>query len=382
VRIAVKGFDPSPMSPAELDLARSLVADAMAAGAVGLSLGLMYVPECHMGASELTALMTEAARAGGLVSVHMRGEGASLLASVQEALSLARQAGAPLNISHLKAASQENWGAGLQRAIGAIADARATGQDVTCDAYPYAAGATMLQTLLPPEYQLEGLARLRESAHRERLRALLGRPGEGWDNLALSLGWQAAVVSATGHPDNKDCVGRSIADIAAERGGDPTVCLCDILLADEGRTAMVLHSMSPQDVDTVLSLPWSMVISDAIYPPGGQPHPRMYGAFPRMLRRALDGLMPLEQAVRKMTALPALRAGLADRGLLRRGLRADLVLFDEATVADRATYKHPAQTPTGIPWVFVGGQPAVAQGSIVNTTLGKYTERQVPTHGF
>ena len=382
VRIAVKGFDPAPMTAGELATARSMVIDAMAAGAVGLSLGLMYVPECHMPAPELIALMEEAGRAGGLVSAHIRGEGASLPQSVQEVLSLARQANVPLNISHLKAASRENWGQGLCRAIQSIEQARSAGQDVTADAYPYDAGATMLQTLLPPQFQGDALHILAQPAQRDALKLLLAHPGDGWDNLALSLGWQTAVVSAVAHEENMGCVGQSIADIATQQQRDPVDCLCDILLRDDGRTAMVLHSMSAQDVRTVLRLPWTMVVSDAIYPPGGQPHPRVYGAFPRVLRWALDGLMPLEQAVRKMTALPARRAGLADRGQLRPGMRADLVLFEEASVSDRATYEQPRQTPVGILWVFIGGQAAVAQGRLLHNTLGNYTERQVPTNGF
>lgn len=382
VRIAVKGFDPTPMTVAELDHAQAMVADAMAAGAVGLSLGLMYVPECHMPPTEVVALMAEAARAGGLVSAHIRGEGASLLQSVQEVLSLARQAQASLNISHLKAASRENWGAGLRRVIGTIQQARDAGQDVTADAYPYTAGATMLQTLLPPRYQGDALGLLAQPTHRDAMKRLLAQPGDGWDNLALSLGWQAAVVSTVVHSENASCVGKSIAAIAEEQARDPVDCLCDILRRDEGQTAMVLHSMSPEDVRTVLGLPWSMVVSDAIYPPGGQPHPRVYGAFPRMLRWTLDGLMPLEQAIRKMTSLPAFRAGFSDRGLLHPGLRADIVLFDESTLADRASYDQPRQFPAGIPWVFIGGRAAVAQGNIVNDTLGNYTERQVPTNGF
>ncbi len=381
VRIAIKGFDTAPMTAGELERARDLVRDAMAAGAVGLSLGLMYTPERYMPRAELVALMGEAARAGGLVSAHIRGEGASLLASVREALDLAKESGAALNISHLKAAARESWGQTLRRAIDAMEDARAAGQDVTCDVYPYTAGATMLQTLLPPQYQGGGLALLRGAQHRESLRRQLACHHDDWDNLALSLGWEAAVVTAA-HADDAACVGLSVAAIAARRGVDPVDCLCDLLLRSDGQAAMVLHSMSPDDMAMVLALSYSMVISDAIHPPAGLPHPRAYGAFPRALRLAGEGALPMEQMVRKMTAMPARRAGFADRGLLQPGLRADIVLFDGRAVGDRATYEDPAQAPSGIPWVFIGGRPAVAHGRIVNDQLGQYTERKGSTHGF
>ncbi len=381
VRIAIKGFDPAPMTAGELERACGLVRDAIAAGAVGLTLGLMYTPERHMPRSELVALMGEAALAGGLVSAHIRGEGASLLASVREALDLAKRSGAAFNISHLKAAARESWGQTLRQAIDAIEDARAASQDVTCDVYPYTAGATMLQTLLPPQYQGGGLALLREARHRERLRSQLAQPHDDWDNLALSLGWEAAVITAA-HADDADCVGLSIAAMAACRGVAPVDCLCELLLRSDGQAAMVLHSMSPDDMAMVLALPYSMVISDAIHPPAGLPHPRAYGAFPRALRMSGDGALPMEQMVRKMTAMPARRAGFADRGLLQPGLRADIVLFDGRTVGYRTTYEDPTQAPRGIPWVFIGGRPAVAHGRIVNDQLGQYAERKGSTHGF
>lgn len=381
VRIAVKGFEPGPLSPSELDRAKGHIAEAMEEGALGLSFGLLYAPDCYNAADELIALAAEAGRGGGLVATHIRGEGDSLPASVAEVLSIAEQAGVPLHISHFKAASRACWGETFARTIDLIEDARARGQDVTCDVYPYTAGATMLMTLLPPAFLAGGteamLERLANGGERRRLKAELARVHDGWDNLALSLGWNSFVVSSAHAGGNRRHVGRSIEDIAASNAADAVDCLCDILLADGGTTGMVLHCMSPADVRRALALPWSMVVSDAIYPPSGLPHPRLWGAFPRVIREYVSGerALSLEQAVRKMSALPAARMGLADRGMVRPGLRADLLLFNPEHVADRATYAAPAQASAGMDLVLVGGAAAVRDGRLTGCRNGHYTGR-------
>lgn len=382
VRIAVKGFEPGPMTKMEMDRAKASIAEAMDAGAMGLSLGLMYSPECNYTAGELTALAGVAGKHGGIVAAHIRGEGASLESSVQEVIAIAEWAAVPLHISHFKAAGRSNWGGALRRAIGLIEAARSRGQDVTCDVYPYSAGATMLLTVLPPHYIAGGMAAaletLKSPIAREKLRAELSEPHADWDNLVLDLGWDRVVISYAAHPDNRSIIGCSIAQIAAERGRDEADCLCDILISEQGRAGMVMHSMSPDDVATVLALPYSLVASDSIYPPSGNPHPRLYGAFPRVLREFVreKRVLTLPQAVRKMTSMPAERVGLKYRGLIKPGYIADLLAFWQYAPADAATYEAPAQLARGIDYAFIGGREVIHEGVIQNSKYGKFLKRQ------
>jgi N-acyl-D-aspartate/D-glutamate deacylase len=382
IRIAVKGFDPSPMTAREMDRAVGHVAEAMDAGAVGLSLGLMYAPECFYSQEELVKLARAAGGRGGLLAAHIRGEGGSLVSSVAEAIEIARRAEAPLNVSHFKAAGRGNWGRVLREAIELVERARGRGQDVTCDAYPYAAGSTMLLTLLPPALLAGGvgaaLKALESAAARGRLREELSRPHGDWDNLMCDLGWENVVVSSASRPENARCIGKSIRQIAGERCEDEVDCLCDILISEEGGAGMVIHSMSLEDVQEVLRLPWCSVVSDAIYPPSGNPHPRLYGAFPRVIREFVRErrALTLPEAVAKMTSQPARRVGLAGRGLIRRGYAADLLLFRPENVADEATYEDPKRLARGFDYVFIGGRAAILDGKLQNGKYGTYLERR------
>lgn len=381
VRIAVKGFDPSPMTAREMDAAKGYISEAMDSGALGLSLGLMYSPECHYSADELTELATAAARRGGILTAHIRGEGNSLAASISEVIAIAGRAGIPLNISHFKAAGRSNWGGTLDKAIELIERARGRGMDVTCDAYPYCAGSTMLLTVLPPAFLSGGVAAmlktLRSREGRARLAAEFQREHAGWDNLAMDLGWDRVVVSSAERPENTECIGKSIRQIAIERHMDEIDCLCDVLVSEEGRAGMVMHSMSPEDVERVLGLPWCSLISDSIYPPSGNPHPRLYGAFPRFIREFVleKRSLRMEEAVRKMTSQPARRMGLKGRGLVRPGYAADFLIFRPEEFGDAATYDDPKQTARGMRHVFIGGNEAVRDGRIQGK-YGTFLERE------
>ena len=290
VRIAVKGFDQSPMSAGEMDMAKEYLGEAMQSGAVGLSMGIMYAPECSYSKDELAELARETGRYGGILSTHIRGEGDSLVDSIAEVVEIARIAEIPLNISHFKAAGMNNWGEKLERAIGLIENARGCGQDVTCDVYPYEAGSTMLLTLIPPSYLAEGiekaLSRFDGKPERDRLRSALSRKHEGWDNLVLSLGWERVVISSVSREENKRFLGRNIAEIAHNTSRDEVDCVCDLLQSENGSVGMVIFSMSIDDVIKVMRLPYSMIISDSIYPASGNrtrghtaPFP---GLFPNM----------------------------------------------------------------------------------------------------
>ncbi len=358
LRICVKGFDPAPLSPAELSRLLSLLKDALRAGALGLSLGLMYAPECYYTRAELEAILAVPARMGRPVVAHMRGEGTSVVRSVEEMISLAERTGARVHISHLKAAGKNVWGHAVDAFLARIDAARARGLDITFDAYPYDAGSTTLTTLLPPEALAGGtealLSRLRSPAARREIADSLLRERPDWDNLFATTGPERITVAASSDPAE---TGRSLAQLAARRGLPAADFVLELLLRDEGRVTIVEHHMDPADVERILLRPECIVISDALYGASGSPHPRAYGAFPRFLRLFVRErrLLSLPEAAAKITSMPADFFGLAGRGRIAPGCHADLVLLDLARLQDRATYENPRQLPEGIRAVFVGG---------------------------
>ena len=373
LRICVKGFDPSPCSPYELAHIRALLDDALAQGALGLSLGLMYAPECYYGRDELLAIASVAARHHKPVVCHMRGEGKSVVHSVEEVIDLARQTGARMHISHLKAAGKNMWGGAVDEILARIDQARAQGLQITFDAYPYAAGSTTLTTLFPPEALSGGtqalLQRLRDPAQRRAIVASLRRERDDWDNLAATTGLDRIEVADSSVEGE---IGRSIAGIAAGYGRDPFDFTAELLLREGGSVTIVEHHMDPADVDKILCRPECIVISDALYSAGGRAHPRKFGAFPRFLRRYVRErpMLSLEAAVAKITRMPADFLGLHERGRIDAGCAADLVLVDWDALTDRATYEQPHQQPEGIRAVWVNGKLAFANGELLSPDAG------------
>lgn len=378
IRIAVKGFDPSPMSPEEMGKAKAMVVEAMEAGAFGISMGIMYSPECYYSIGEMIELAGTAGKYGGILVTHMRGEGDSLPDSVAEVLHIASQAGVPLHISHLKAAGRNNWGKAIYRAFELIESARAAGQDVTCDVYPYEAGSTMLLTVIPPKLLAGGvdkaLAYLKTAAGREKLRQELSVKHQDWDNLVLSLGWDRVVISSAAAEENQRYVGKSIAAISEEMGCDEVDAVCSLLLSGNGKVGIVIFSMSPEDVCEVIKKPYSMIISDSIYPASGNPHPRLYGAFPRLLAKYVRDkkIITLEEGVKKMTSMPARRLGMRELGEIKEGFRADLLIFDLSKVEDTATYEKPVQVAGGIDLVLIGGKPVILDRLLSRQKCGSF----------
>jgi N-acyl-D-amino-acid deacylase len=383
VRIAVKGFSQSPMSAEDMHKAKAYIAEAMQSGAMGLSMGIMYVPECSYSRGELTELAREAGKYSGILTTHIRGEGDSMVDSVAEVIDIGRRAEIPLNISHFKAAGINNWGENLSRAIELIETARAKGQDVTCDVYPYEAGSTMLVTLIPPSFLAEGmevmLMRLSEKKERDRLRSELSRKHSDWDNLVLSLGWERVFISSVNQEENKRFIGKSIAEIARDTCQEEVDCVCSLLQWEEGRVGMVIFSMSMDDVVKVMKLPYSMIISDSIYPPAGNPHPRLYGSFPRVISQFVrkSGVLTLEEAVKKMTSMPAARMGLKNRGVVKPGYAADLLLFNPDKVLDTATYENSVQLAKGMDIVLIGGETVVRDGIPIGINKGSFLRKEV-----
>jgi N-acyl-D-amino-acid deacylase len=383
LRIAVMGFENRPASGEELDLMKGLLEEALQAGAIGLSLGLMYAPGSYTPREELAELCAVLSRYDGLLATHIRGEGNSLLPSLEEVIWIAERSGVPLQISHLKAAGGANWGS-VTRAMEMIEDARSRGLDVTCDVYPYTAGSTSLTTLLPP-WALEGgvsqtLERLGESGSRERIKAELREEQDDWDNLVASTGWESVYISSLSRNDDANLAGKNILEVSESRGVDPEDCMMDLLLEQNGKVSMVFFHMAGSDVEQVIQWERSLIASDSLHDQAERPHPRLYGTFPHVLARYVreKKLLTLEEAVRKMTSFPASRFKLGKRGLIAPGYAADLVVFDPEAILDTATYEDPKHFPEGISCVLVNGTRAVEAGSLLKTGAGTVIGRSTP----
>lgn len=363
IREAVLGGAPRPPSRTEMARMRATLAEALDAGAVGLSTGLVYAPGFHATTGEIIELAGELAVRGGVYASHIRGEGESLFDAVDEAIEVGRRAGVPVEISHLKCESEPMWGRAGEL-LDRIDGARRSGVDVGGDQYPYPAYGTNLASFLPPWAPVDRLDPvLSDPATRARLERVMA-DGEGaWQSSVKGVGWERIVITRTdGRPEH---AGRSVAAIAGDLGIDPLEAVFRLLREDPA-TAIVGHAMHEEDVRTILAARDVAVGADATAErppeaPGGAPvHPRTYGTFPRILGRYVreEGLLTLESAVRKMTSLSADRFRLAARGRIEPGAFADLVLFDPARVADTATYEEPHRFPEGIRLVVVNGRIA------------------------
>jgi N-acyl-D-amino-acid deacylase len=364
LRVAVMGFEARAASEQEMQAQEALVAEAMQAGAAGLSLGLMYVPGMYAPRTELVRLARVVSRYGGVITSHMRGEGDQMLASLDEMLSLAEQAEVAVHISHLKIIGRRNWGS-ISQALDRITDARARGLSITVDMYPYTAGSTTITQILPPWLLEGGLKQTLHSLHDPAVRRRVcqdfvhGLPG--WENQVEMLGWERIVLASMQQEANRALEGLNIAEAAERLGLTPEETLFRLLLEEEGRITIVVFSMHEHDVDQVIQSSFAMIGSDGLPLRSGRPHPRLYGTFPRYLRRYVRELksLTLEEAIHKITAFPAARFGLTDHGLLQVGKVADLVLFDPARIDDRATYSEPQSYPEGISAVIVAGRAVV-----------------------
>jgi N-acyl-D-amino-acid deacylase len=372
------GFARRAPIAAELTRMQRLMADAMEEGAWGLSTGLIYAPGSYATTEELVAVARAAARLRGFYASHIRGEGATLLDAVREAIRVGREADMPVQVSHVKAAGRPNWG-NVPKALALIDAARAEGLDVRADVYPYTASSTTLRTLLP-DWALEGgidamLKRLGDPAERARVRAAVESPSA--ESIVSRVGWENVMVSYCAR--RKDAEGKRLSEIGAARGMDPIDAALEIIVDEAGRAYMILFQLDEADLKAALAHPQVMIGSDgsSLAPYGplgeGKPHPRSYGTFPRVLGEYAreQRVLPLATAVHKMTGLPATRLGLRDRGVIRVGARADLVVFDARRVADRATYEDPHRYPDGIEHVVVNGRFVVKHGEHTGSLPGK-----------
>ena len=383
VRSIVIGGDNRAPTAAELERMRGLVRTAMQQGAVGVSTSLEYAPAPYASTEELIALAREAAPYGGIYATHMRSEGDAIDAALEETFRIGREAGIPVEIWHLKVAGRGNWGR-MPDIVARINAARAAGIDVAADTYAYTAWFNDMSAFVPPWAHDGGTAklleRLRDPVARERIRKDMLTPSTDWDNEWSEIeGPEAILVGVVTNPALRPLQGQTIKDIAAARGKDPIDTLLDVLLEDGAQTGCAVFGMNEADVALALVQPWTSVNNDSSGTAtegvlgAEHPHPRAYGTFPRILRKYVreEHKLTLEDAIRKFSALPASRLRLADRGLIKSGMWADVVVFDPATVTDHATFNDPNQLSTGMEWVFVNGVPVIDGGKATGARPGK-----------
>jgi dihydroorotase/N-acyl-D-amino-acid deacylase len=384
VRRMVLGDDNRQPTPAELDRMKALVREAMEQGAVGVSTSLQYAPAPYAKTEELIALAGEASRYGGVYATHMRSEGDTVLDALDEAVRIGREAKIPVEIWHIKAAGKRNWGR-MKEIVTRIEDARRQGVDITADTYGYTAWFNSFSAFIPPWAHDGGdeklIERLKDPQARARIRAdMLNADDRSWDNEWQEIaGPESVLIGAVQNPALKSIQGKTVADVAREWKLDPIDALCEILIRDHAFTEVAVFAMSEADVSMAVAQPWVAFNNDSqgTAPTGllgeEHPHPRAYGTFPRVLRKFVreDKLITLEEAIRKMSALPAQKLRLADRGVLKSGMWADIVVFDPATVTDVATFAEPNQLSKGMDYVLVNGVPVIAQGTATGARPGR-----------
>ncbi len=373
IRASVIGYKDSSADDGDMAEMKRLLSDAVATGAKGLSTGLIYPPGIYSVTAELASL-AGVLPAPGVYASHMRSEGDALIESIREMLEIGMGAGVPVHISHLKTAGKQNWWK-IDDALGLIETARTDGINVTCDRYPYIAAATDLDTVLPSWVYAGGiedeLGRLRDPQTAARIKSELGRKDIDY--------WKGIYISSVANPENRWMEGENIFDVCSKTGRNTVDALLDLLIRERARTGAIFFSMSEDNLRRFLSLPYLMIGSDSsvrsfsgptCY---GKPHPRGFGSFPRFFGKYVrdEGVVTLEEAIRRTAALPAETFGLTDRGMIREGAYADIVIFDYERIIDTATFREPFSRPEGIDYVFVNGDIAVDGGEFTGRLSGR-----------
>jgi dihydroorotase/N-acyl-D-amino-acid deacylase len=383
VRRAVIGDGDRAPTSAELDRMKALVREAMRDGAVGVSTSLQYAPAPYATTEELVTLAAEGAKLGGIYATHMRSEGDAIIPAIDEAVRIGREAHVPVEIWHLKAAGRRNWGR-MEEIVAHIDRARRSGIEVGADTYAYPAWFNSFSAFIPPWAHDGGdaklIERLKDPVTRARIRKDIETPSTSWDNEWDEIaGPEAILICVVQNPQLLSLQGKTIAEIARLWKKDPVDTIFDILIDDNAATEVAVFGMSEPDVRLALQQPWVSVCNDSqgTAPDGllGQehPHPRAYGTFPRILRKYVreDGALTLPGAIRKFSALPASRLRLADRGVIKAGMWADIVVFNADKIADLATFEKPNQLAEGMQYVLVNGVPVIEHGSMTNALPGR-----------
>ena len=383
IREYVIGLEDKPPTPAQLDQMRELVRREMEAGALGITTALIYPPAFFAKTDELIELCKVAAKYKGKYTAHMRSEGEQLIEAVQETIRISREAGLPVEIYHLKASGEANWPK-MDQVIKMIEDARKKGVKITADMYTYPAGGTGLNSTLPP-WVYDGGAeaaykRLQDPATRAKIAQAVRTPTNEWENLYLLSGSPERILLASFRNDNlKPLTGKTLAEVAKMRGKDPVETIMDLLLEDRSRIGTIYFLMSEDNIKKQIRQPWVSFGSDAASIPAegvflrSAAHPRAYGNFARLLGKYVrdEKVISLPEAIRRLSSLPASNLELKDRGLLKRGMFADIVIFDPQTIGDRATFENPHQYSVGVRDVFVNGIQVLKNGEHTGAKPGK-----------
>lgn len=381
-RVVLGDADVQP-SPEQLEQMKSLVRDAMHDGAVGVSTSLEYAPAPYAKTEEIIALAREASKFGGIYASHMRSEGDAITASIDETARIGREAHIPVEIWHLKVAGKANWHR-MPEIIAQINAARMQGVDISADTYAYTAWSNDFSAFIPPWAHDGGdtklIERLKDPATRARIRKDMLTPSKTWDNEWNEIpGPESVLITAVQNRKLLPLQGKTLADIAKSQNKDPIDALCDLLIEDDAFTSVAVFGMSEDDVSIALQQPWVSINNDSsgASPEGllgeEHPHPRAYGTFPRILRKYVreEKKLTLQDAIRKFSALPAQRMHFTDRGVLKAGMWADVVIFDPNTIKDVATFEEPNQLSQGMEYVLVNGVPVIEQGKMTGKLPGK-----------
>ncbi len=393
VRIHELGYADRAPSPDEMERMKNLVRQAMREGAMGVGSALIYAPSTYAKTPELVELAKAAGECGGMYISHMRSEGNQLLEAIDELITIARQAGVPAEIYHFKAAGQSNWPK-MDAAIAKVNAARAAGLRITANMYTYPAGGTGLNAVMPPWVQEGGFKkwkeRLQDPAIRERLIREMRTPTNEWENLLLLVGSPDRIILAGFKNEQlKPLTGKSLAEVARMRGRSPEETAMDLVIEDDSSVGAIYFLMSEENIRKGIAQPWVSFGSDAgsSAPEGvflkSRPHPRAYGNFARLLSKYVreEKIIPLEEAIRKLTSLPASNLKIERRGLLRPGNFADVVVFDPQTISDHATFENPHQFSTGVTHVFVNGVQVLRDGEHTGAKPGRVVRGPGCAHG-
>lgn len=389
IRVAVMGFAQRSPSPFELSQMAGLLEDELDQGIWGFSTGLQYDPGSFAALEELVELATVTAKRGGLYATHMKSEGSHLLECLDQSLAVAEKSGVSLQVSHLKAENPDNWGK-TAAALQLLDAARTAGINVDFDLYPYTAFGSGLMDLLPPWAREEGVGKMTEllksNAGRKKVLADMARPFVGeWQNPMGNTPWDQVRIATVKSPQNKEFEGFNLAEAAKQLDTSPAEAVLELLLRQEGAVKMIFFGMCEEDVINIMGHPRTIFCTDgratADYGPlsAGKVHPRYYGAYPRILGHYVreKGVLPLQEAVKKMTLLPALKLNVKERGLLKEGYHADITVFDAENVIDVATYEDPHRYPRGIEHVIVNGTVVVSHGEHSGKLPGRVLDRRV-----
>jgi len=382
VRVHELGYADRPPTPEELERMKALVRQAMEEGALGVGSSLIYAPAFYAKTDELVALCEVAGQSGGMYISHMRSEGNRIEPAVDELFEIARRGKLPAEIYHLKFGGRQNWGK-IDKVLQKIEEARASGLRITADMYTYTAGATGLDAAMPPWVQEGGYeawaGRLKDPAIRARVKKEMSTPTDAWENLYLAAGADKVLLAGFKNDALKPLTGKTLAEVAKRRGTSPEEAAMDLVIEDGSRVGTIYFLMSEENVKRQIALPYLSFGSDAEAPaPEGvflksNTHPRAYGNVARLLGHYVrdEKVIPLEEAVRKLTSLPAENLKIRERGRLQEGYFADLAIFDPAKVADHATYEKPHQYATGMVHVFVNGVQVLKNGEHTGATPGR-----------